>query len=582
MDILSQALRSYIFRRRLAGKACPCGIRIPWSQLRGNKGLPQCFLHAIPIELWRQSRLHDRLPLAAFRTELLAHRAFYGTHLQEVLNLAFSQGQAHVMTVFRLFGEFWNRPGYSHLATYQYYRCMRLEWRHVMDYLRVWKTVHVPHQSYAVPVLQELRSLTSPVIRDELRQPVYAKILRVFAAEQFLVPQRSPWDRPAVLRLCKVYRDGVAKTVTRYQWRQLGFWSVCVRSKIAHWRRAHTFKPLPTFTPNEPLGLLVQRNPRRVPQACEEFLQALATTDVPLMPRDMQAWTNTLKNPAVYAQIVEMYQRTEAWRELADFFRNIPQHDMTPGLLTCILDVFEEAPSYAVYYEAPLRHYLTTDFAVGPKAACAMLSAFHPLCREPPTFHWILHTANVSRYIQDPAVSETLVNLYMNRAMCIRLHQRRRDWVSQAFWETPAVQQMYTGLQEDATVVLGRFMKRVVTTHRQHKTRLADVLERAAPLASTWTFLQIRWRYLRRPVTGECPVCMETHTLLPLHGEKRHGVCRGCMPRVMATQRCPLCRTTLPRTRTFSNASSISYTSDHEQEYYEDPDYDDDEAYHYD
>ena len=104
------------------------------------------------------------------------------------------------------------------------------------------------------------------------------------------------------------------------------------------------------------------------------------------------------------------------------------------------------------------------------------------------------------------------------------------------------------------------------------------MLETAAIHVSIWTFLQVRWRYMRRP--AECPVCMETRILLPLHGEKRHGVCRGCMPRVLVTGRCPLCRTTL-RTHTFSDASSISYTSDHYQEYYEDPDYDDDQWYQY-
>lgn len=586
MDILSNALRTYIFRRRVAGKTCPCGIRIPWSQLRRNKGLPQCFLHAMPIELWHQSPLHDCLPLAAFRTELLARRAFYATRLQEVVDIAFSQSQSHTLAVFRLFAEFWKLPAYSRLTTYHFYRCMPLGWWATMDYLRTWKTVQVPHQSYVVPILQNLRSLASPVIREELRQPMYTMILRVFAAEQFLVPLNSPWDaRCTVLRLCKVYRGGMANTVTRYQWRLLGFWGITVKAKIVQWRRTHTFKPLPAFVPNiEPLIILVQRNPRRVPLARKEFLRALATSNIPLILKDMQDWIKTLKNPAVYTEIVKLYGRTQMWRELADLFTGILQRDMTPALLTRILGVFEQAqPRYAVYYESPLRHYLmATDFAAGPKATCTMLSVFHPLCRKSHTFNWLLHTANVSRYICDTEVSSTLVDLYMNRGMCVRLQQSAwRDYVTQAFWETPAVQQMYASICQDAAAVLGRFIGRAIQVHRQQKRRLATVLERAALQAPIWTFLQVRWRYLCRAATGECPVCMETHILMPLHDEKRHGVCRQCMPRVTETGRCPLCRTTL-RSHPFLDASSISYTSDHEQEYYEDPDYDDDQWYQHD
>jgi hypothetical protein len=576
MEIVQRSLRSYIFRYRMTGKACPCGIQIPWSKLRANKSIPKCGLHASPIELWSQSPLHNGLAVSAFRTELLARRAYYGTRIPEVLNLAFSQGQAHVLAVFRIFANFWNQPHkfYSRLATSMYYRCMRLGWSATMKFLRGWKTVHLPHQSYATPLLRELRSLASPVIREELRDPVYAKILRVFAAEQFL---NLPGLKSSDVRLCKIYREGFATTITRYQWRLLGFW-MTVRTKIAHWRTAHTFKPLPSFTPNtESLPLLVQRNPRRVPNAAREFSRALNASNTPLSPNDLQDWISSLTVESEYPllhDVTELYGRNQAWRELAEFFTSlsVTRKNITPHLLTYILYTFELAPiAYYQDIERPLRHYLTAvDFAPGPTAACGMLHAFHPLCREPADFQFVFYAPNVSRYIEHPDVATTIVHLYMNRSMCLRLASlQSRSPIAQAFWETPAVQQKYAKIRANAEDVLRRFLR---------NTSMSYVLKAAVAYTHAWNTLRIRWRYLHRSVRGDCPICMETRLLEPLHGERRHGVCKECRPRVECTGRCPICRADLPYCSAGTNSvySSVSYTSDHE-----DMEYDDDAWYQY-
>jgi RNA polymerase subunit RPABC4/transcription elongation factor Spt4 len=79
-----------------------------------------------------------------------------------------------------------------------------------------------------------------------------------------------------------------------------------------------------------------------------------------------------------------------------------------------------------------------------------------------------------------------------------------------------------------------------------------------------------KWRKLQKT---PCPICMtEGVSMVPLHMDMRHAICKECRTVVQSTKNeCPICRISLS-TETFV----------YDDTDYEDPDYDDDQWYHYD
>ncbi len=521
-----------------------------------------------------------------FRTLLLRETVHFQTKFNMIYRFVMDRGEEYARTLFSLqryttLLRFPNR-GFGYEAPRIYYECLKRDWASCVAVLQYWPSVKaaVPQLSYIRPHLLHLSSLHSAAMRTELRQPPYEKLLRVFVAQEAC--ERG--NRKPTPLLHRLYTAGVAKQITRHQWSLLGFWCIQVRAKVRHWLSARTFKPVPSFIPNtEPLALLVQRRPGAVPKAAQEFHRALVSTkraDDSLL-RDAQTQWLSHMDGSHTQEFLRLCVRSKAGSYIAgDFLQYQVRKGTTLHLLANTLKALRSVGLEEKAAMKPALEYFlgTSRIALGPKLVSQILIAYHDFCRESWDFKELMYAVNVQKYIRDPQVSKTIVDYYMNRDMCIRLSQM---WftgaTSTAFWQTAAVQRLHRRIRCDALATLKPFVTQAIQTHRAKMALRRQAVEQ---YKSVWETVVWRWRWLK--AHRSCPICMETgHRLIALHGERRHAICRDCLHHVRyGTNRCPMCRVELAFS-TFSEASSISYTSDHDQEYYEDPDYDDDRAYHY-
>ncbi len=602
MEIL-RSFRSYQFRKRLAGLPCNrCGLAIPWSLVHRHKLTSKnCdAVHDMGIDHWTytETALASCKNPAEFRTLLLKNTRHFQDHQTTVLKYAFAAGEAWVATLFGIqrFTTIWRFPhrGHAYAAPKLYYDCIQRGWMKCVGILEHWPSVKatVPQLSYLRPILQSLPSLAAPTLRDELRKPQYAKMLKVYAAEHrhSLNPNMPLPSYMSIFRQGK----GVAAGIREAQVHLLGFWTLQVRAKLRHWRQAHTFKPLPPFVPNmDALASLIERNPHRVPRAYAEFQQALATSrgeSVGTLRRVESTWLAHMRtvDTAILHTFLKLAVRSKAWSYIAgDFLAFQMQHGTTLPLLKATLKSLKSVDLSEKEDMLPaVEHYLgQSRLLLGPKLVCLLLDAYHDFCRTSVDFRDLLQFFHVQKYIREPEIAKCIADLYMNRDMCISL---ARYWyvgsIMSTLWMSGPVQRMWKRIQQDAYAALRPFVAQCEAAVLRRRERTQQALRMHG---TAWEMLVHRWRwvqYWRRTHTS-CPICMEVgHTLVTLHGDRRHAICTGCLAGVQQTgNRCPMCRTHLTsvRTRTPSFASSISYTSDHNQEFYEDPDYDDDQMYHY-
>jgi hypothetical protein len=205
-----------------------------------------------------------------------------------------------------------------------------------------------------------------------------------------------------------------------------------------------------------------------------------------------------------------------------------------------------------------------------PTVAQEILRLYHKVCHSPDDLARLIKEGRWERYVGNARIAKDFIDLYMNPRMCLAM-QTSSEPFAIALNSTKQMRTYYNRLVFQASTKICRFIE-----HTYHR-----IYVQKAKLRHAFATLAIRWRWRQAWLLRQaCIVCWESGLRLrALHGDWRHSICLTCLEQV---DRCPLCRTTIRaadndnRTRTASHASSISYTTD-----YEDPYYDDDQDYHY-
>jgi hypothetical protein len=471
-----------------------------------------------------------------FRQLLLKEIDHFRMLHQVVCRYAVDRGEefAHVLFSLQRFTTVLRVPSIMN----NYYAYLQRGWVSCANLICTW-----PSFQAAFPTLATLRDflgprcLASPAFRDEIRQSRYTNMLRVYGAECRLANSAPKYIQ-------RTFKEGVATSLRNYYQSLLVFWCVHVRAKLRHWRLAHSFRPLPLFvSKTDTLDVLVYRNPRRVPLATEEWSRAIQTqgsiSDGTLQTPNLQQWLTQC--PELLPPFGELCIRSEK-----DHY------------LLRILKQYLNDPTFPFTQESLL--------------ACIKL--YRKICWTPRLFRQFLESYHIQTHLHDPLVTEYITRLYVDREMCLRLATTfGKDPISTQLWHSAAMQQKYQAILAEAEQVRERF---IMGACREWRRRCELRKVALTTYRHCWLTVANRWRWVRDH--RMCPVCMEIgHRLIALHGEKRHAICRECLWRVQGSgNRCPMCRHHL-EICTVSCASSVSYTSD-----YEDPNYDDDQWYHYD
>lgn len=525
---------------------------------------------------------------ANFRTLLLKEIQHFQQMHQKVYQFAMCRGEAFATTLFSLqcFTSVLRKPGTmnEYYARQYYYECLHRGWTSCTTILSTWPTFQSSHPrlDYIRPILTST-CLANPALRDELRKPEYTNMLRVYAAECRV-------NLSAPQYIIRTFKKGVTTMMRRHFVHLLGFWCLRVRTKIRQWRQTHTFQPLSAFVPNtDPIDVLVQRNPRLVPNATEEFLRAIQEKtkldqNILEVPK-LQQWLIHCPNALLpFAKLcIQNYELN--WYYVIVKIAEIIPLIANEGLLLMYLNFLHKAPIYNYVYETGdryddllhkiLKSYLNNpDLPFTDASVLSCIKLHRKICWTPKLFRQFVETYHVRRRLCKPTIANAIVERYANRDMCLRLSVTyTKDDISMLLWQSSAMQIMYAEMIKTATWIRMQFLRSVC---REWKKRSALRKEALTTYRHCWLTVAARWRWVRDHKM--CPVCMETgHSLVPLHDEKRHAICRECLRNVqLSGNRCPMCRCDLS-IHTPSCASSVSYTSD-----YEDPNYDDDQWYHYD
>ena len=421
----------------------------------------------------------------------------------------------------------------------------------------------LPQLTRLRPHLDKIRRLP-PMLRDELRQPQYAKLLNVYAAEKTLLSTSIPLLRKPVPPLYKVYKN-VAAGIRHYQQCILRFW-ILVRRRIRHWRTAHTFADVPPFQPGEPLATLVRRNPYRVPKAAVELTRATYNQEF-IQWYVLEPWVIYCLQqgtPIAYQALCTLVSHLKGeWVLLLNLVQNIP---CISRVLTALKGIPER-----FHYELKEALLLLLKDNLDTKTVQQVLRLYYEVCRTPTDLR--LLAERLERYVGNPGIVKDFVEMFVTAPMCVAM-QRSSAPFSRALFSTKCVQRYYNRLAFRASVKICRFLEttylRIKTQQERRKTALVVYQHAFETLIVKW-----RWRqawFLRQ----SCAICWESGLRLkPLHRDWRHAVCFSCLEHIDC---CPLCRMSLGSIgKTLSYASSVSYTSD-----YEDPYYDDDQMYQYD
>ncbi len=585
MDILKKSLRSYIVRRRLAGPTCACGIHIAWSSFprrcipaRCTNKRMLCDYHPTLSTFWETSLLHKKeLTVAEFRTEIIRNRAYYNqSKVGLVFFHALKRGEPYVLALLTIpsYTSVWKRAGTAKVAEL-YLDFLQRGFAQAAALLRSWSAWGLSAQGFRT-FLQRAGFTLSPLVRDELRQPAYATMLRAYVGEESLK------HRPVHIPIFRVLAD-IPNTLRAAHWHLATFWLSTVRSKIRHWRLAHTFKPVPPYIPNtDSLDVLVQRNPRCVSSPVEEFKRCCAAAKAMHIPSDIPtAW---LALEGTHTPLLEMCVRLGAWRlalgSLLPVVLTTEDADHTVmNVLMGLATMLEAVPPTGSEEHDYLRKTLlgileNYDYTLNNTHVQCMALLYKAVCRDFHDFYTFLNSAWVFAYCHEhrsERLLEFLAAEYITDADCVSMARHPSVGILGAlFWETRTVQKRYAALRETACSKIGTFLLACRTRLQQ---RL--VMRQAAIAAHrhAWESLVIVWRWWKSPLVA-CPICMEGpgKPMAVLHKDRRHAICRECLAGVQRSGKncCPLCRETLGLQQP-SLANTVNIGSDYDE--YEHYDY---------
>lgn len=614
--VLQRAFSHFLFRRKFRGKYCPCGIPISWSKIRKLRihNIP-CALHKTnnaPLILEYDS-IHQIDDVDSFQYALQRKAEFYKAYTSSLYTIAIKKGEEFVKILFSTY--FYRQQMKSvtcifandNLTVRYFMDCLQKGYKGAADILRRWPSVQASLQK-GLPVYQmKYIGNPNPVLRDELRNPVFKSSFERYVAQHDCDKYSCcVWRSSTNSCPCKKLAGDFTGAVCRYNVVILRFW-ILVKSKLKAWKTAHGFAPAGLFiSSTDSLAVLIRRNPYRVPSAAEEF--GIAAQKEPITIENeyvhTHGWKTWLKWLGQNQKQTELqialgiYLRsgapTDTAIHLAKLFENPGQYCLPNSFLLGAAYFLKKYPadcdnSSDVFYT--LLNCLHNDTGVHSGVICKVLEALSYLSSYKhfdSLHHELVHAIQTSLiirpYLEDVYVQKTIVDLCFTDNDCIHI--------------MTTMNMKYLSANENRIIKNSYFRQRIVTIRSKATNRLTSFLFKAIQMlrnrraytqekislhARAWSSFVIRYRYVHAQMKKkDCPICMENEiNKIILHGEKRHFVCNNCYPHVRA-KCCPYCRSSLTSKNINVQAENTYYDNYISDQYdrHLDNDYVDNEFYY--
>ncbi len=555
--------------------------------------MPPCWLHgtiANPSQ-WLYDPIHKTTNLEEFQKLLQTSEKTYRTKVEYLFNVVRTKGEPFLKVLFNTY--FYRqlmKPAHTQrfikytLPGHYFMECLKAGYTEATNILRSWPSVRLCLEKGLPASEIQCISKASPPQRDEFRKPIMAPSLNRYQKDHdYDRYSHCMWKHYGHPCPCKKLAGDYAKTLCDYNLALFAFWAH-VKGKLRAWKTTHGFRSTQSFVPStDSLAQLILRNPRRVPNAKEEFARAVnqASNDPIEEPyvktpswKIWLTWLGTEGHSNVQASAVSIYVCSNACIELAKLFGNPQEYALSN---TFLLWATRRLKSFPLENEDAkeicdiLLDTLYYPSNIHTGVMCKMLEALG-------------HLSHVSQETQQKLVSiitgSTEMANYMRndvhlRNTIVRYCLREMDCVciansppiaypnEEILRDTPLLQSRVRFIRDKACWRLAGFLqmaRRILLARKQARIRLLELH------AHAWQTLVIRFRYLNtRLLNQECPVCMEGGTAkVVLHGERRHFTCQDCYQQVSQTNRCPLCRTSLRTPAQNYQDDYYDYYDDHE------------------
>ena len=607
-QIITRAISAYGVRCWRSGLRCPCGCmcRVPWTTIKAmgfNWSAPYwCKAYQIHDEI-----LAHRIPLEEFRSLVYKYQFHLVKHVDSVRHKIQSWGDEYVATLLscqRLSAEYRLPKGNRYAlawATFMDYKLTGMfpktvavmeQWPHVKG---------IPPQHIVENLLWNYPTAHNPSVRTILGDRRNAKVAAAAVA-------KVKYSCSSLLM--SLVRSGFQQKITKMQWILAVFWTTIVMPKLKAWKSSHTLYTKIPYTPSESLSVLLRRSPTHVPRAAYTLSTTIHKDPKAFLQLTFLYWRfpdRSMDNALIrWIRFIASSKSADSERALNKIWRTCSRSNtnwyFTFANLLLDAPVTHNRLLLSVLHQSLSR---STQFSIGMNSLfwkCMRSSRVQPKivakflfisnlrntwqAEEEHTFRDFLWMPAIQANIHTQCVCKELTH-YLNSTMVILLaNMENRDRIQQALWESISVQKWYTYLQETYTRQYTDFLQCIPARWRAKKERRR---RREIALVDTPVFrtLAIRSSYKWRKLQGTCPICMEdkTGSMIPLHMEMRHGVCRECRDSIVHTTNCcPICRVSLANIATYEVPMHDEryYEENHYEYADEDADYDDDQAYHYD
>lgn len=554
-----------------------------------------------------ENTFSTKIPIAEFNSFLHKHAFSLARYGLATLTVLERWGDEYVATFLRLSRYYQKNARIPHMNHEMWITYLRyvfdVNYPLATALMEKWSfRREMPHESVFRSVFSKYRTLANPQVRTFLETPQYNMIIASYTAKCGI----ANLDTPSI-RLCK--GGNVAKNVASAHWSILAFWCH-IGTRVRAWRISYSLRTSIPYTPKEPLDLLVLRNPIHVPNASYAFGTTIhrdAETYLQLTfyfnkhKYDIMRWVKFLANQdtANGHRVMNKVWRVSSQSNMAWYF--------------AFANVLAESP---VSHNRLLYSVLHKSLQLPAQFALEMSHLFWKCMRTPKVrpqviskllyisclrnswqagghhaFSELMWTFAIQANIRHECVCKELL-YYLGDHMVVQLGRTLRDDMQQSLWESKVIQKQYNTLLSNATARVEKFLERVPALWRAKQVRkhrhiaAIHTVMHSSPLRTFAIRSSYTWRKLQKT---PCPICMiEGVPMVPLHMDMRHAICKECRTAVKNTKNtCPLCRIPLVNTSTCRNL--VEYEYDEYNSYYddnlyeyEDPDYDDDQWYHYD
>jgi hypothetical protein len=603
-SVIRRAIDAYRVRCWKSGLRCPCKClnRIPWHLVKAHgyeafQVQKRCLCNYPPPILETFSS-KSKIPLEEFKTLLHKHTfalARYGISARVSLE---KWGDDYLATFLQLSRYYQTNAKNTYMNTDMW--IMYLQYVFSGNYpittgiLETWKfRKQIPHESVLGSVFSKQKTLANPQVRTFLETPKYNAIITSYVGKLVLSVVNTP-----AIRLCK--GGGVAKKITAAYWSLLAFWCR-VGARVRTWRTSFSLQTSIPYTPKEPLTYLILRNPTYVPNASYVFGTTIhrdAETCLQMTfyfnkhQHNLMRWTRFLADQDTANAHRAM---NKLWRVCSRFnmawyfaFANTLATSSVSHnrLLHSVLHQSLQGPAQFSLEMTRLFWNCMRTPAVRPQVIAKLLyisnlrNTWHADGHH--AFSELMWTPAIQVNISHECVCKEL-SYYLSNWMVLELGRTAlRDKMQQSLWDSKTLQRQHANLIEMYTTRKDAFLARVPAlwwAKKERNQRRAAAILNSVPLRTLAIRSSYKWRKLQKT---PCPICMNDGVpMVPLHMDIRHAICMECRVAVNHSKNCcPICR--VPLGNTCGNQIEYGeYNYDNIYEY-EDPDYDDDQWYHYD